>query len=339
MFFPEELDNRSFRLFVFRTWHLMNSKMALSPTEKELASLIEEHPEIGIFIPGMNIQINRHFDEDEYNPFLYLAALWEVAKQLRDDRPQGIKTLVRNSSLQNFSESQVRSHLAQAYIDLYLQEKNGEREFDKDSYLKEIDEILNKPLYFELANEKRYKGAPVAENNVKTDYYFKNLFNQIFNSVQHSFHEEASTKPIQVKTRLQAAMNKLPAEWIDAIALYWKRPAVRLKRDRIQDLIAFLTSVSAPDAIDNAISDEERAILKILIEHDGYIQYGQIRRKFGGEEEDDYWWTNKPPQSAIGRLRHKGLVYVGKAPINSRNYKVIVIPQELIPVIQYVLNR
>jgi len=338
MFFPEELDNKQFRLFVMRTWYLMNNHMALSPAEKELATLINEHPEIGIFIPGAQLEINRHYDEDEYNPFIYLSALWEIFKQLRDDRPEGIKEIVEKSFTAELSEPEKRSRLAQIYIDLYLMEKSGDEEFDEVTYLQALEQILNDPLYFENLDYIQWtkEEEPAKEN--EDIFYINNLFDHLFNALQHSFHKDASSKPININTKLQAALNKLPGDWVDAIAKFWKRPAVRLKRDRIKDLVHFLTSNAAPNAIKEVLDDNEQEILKTILDSDGYVRYGKISKKFGTEDEDDYWWTSNPPQSVIGRLRNKGLIFVGKAPIKSRNYKVIVIPQDLRSNIREALN-
>ena len=56
MFFPDHLDDKSFRLFVQRTWHLMESNLTLSPSERELADLILEHPEVGNLLLSPQLQ-------------------------------------------------------------------------------------------------------------------------------------------------------------------------------------------------------------------------------------------------------------------------------------------
>ncbi len=50
---------------------------------------------------------------------------------------------------------------------------------------------------------------------------------------------------------------------------------------------------------------------------------------FGGEEEDSYWWKTEPPISTIGILRLHVLLFVGKAEIGGRMYRVAVVPKDI----------
>lgn len=334
MFFPEELDNKTFRLFVQRTWFLMQKRRVLSTSEKEIAHLIQEHPEVGLYMNKDYIEIREQYPENEYNPFLNLAALWEVQKQLQSNKPEGIRDLVEKAFPDNYNEIQVRARLALMYLELYQRECTGE-EFNKTSYLAEIKKMLNDPLYFEKFDSEDETAEQDADNN--QDYfsqYYSSFFDRVFSQFHSSQYKNANSIALNINATLHSCLNKLPTEWINAIAMFWKRPAIKTKRERVKDLAMFLIDENSISVTAENISPIEKQVLKMVLDHDGYTQYGKLQRKFGSEEDDSYWWTNSPPQSTIGKLRYKGLIYVGKAPVKSRNYKIALIPKDLLPIIE-----
>jgi hypothetical protein len=69
--------------------------------------------------------------------------------------------------------------------------------------------------------------------------------------------------------------------------------------------------------------------MRYTLNRGGWVKYGELSRQFGDETRDGWWWDRNPPQSTIGQLRLRGLLFVGQAPIGSRHYKVAVIPNEL----------
>ncbi len=338
MFFPEELDNKPFRLFVQRTWHLMHNGKTLSPSETELADLIRTLPGVESIKRGSEIDVSQKFRDDEFNPFLALAVLWEVHKQLKVDKPEGIKALFANELFSTWSDKERLMHFANAYVSLYWRERHDEEDFTPQTYLKELREIVSDPLYFESDDigEDQENG----EDDLDVQGIIpSSMFDKLYAEFAASMYEDASTRPITVNVRLQAALNKIPAEWVDAMALYWQRPAARLKRDRIRDLCDFMFSNAAITSLSNQLSTDERVALQLLIENEGWLQYGKLAKACGNESGDGYWWTSKPPRSVIGRLRNKGLVFIGKAPIKSRHYKVAVIPKDLLPIVVKILEK
>lgn len=338
MFFPEELDNKTFRLFVQRTWYLMRKGRVLSASEKEISHLIQEHPEVGLYMKDDYIEIREQYPDSEYNPFLNLAALWEVEKQLQSDRPEGIRVLVDEAFPDNYNENQVRARLALMYLELYHREHQGE-EFNKAGYMAEIKKMINDPLYFEkFETESQIQEEGETDKEDYFSQYYSNFFDRVFFSFQTSQYENASSISLNINSKLQSCLSKIPTEWVNAIAMFWKRPAVRIKRERIKDISSFLLDVNSAPNIAMKISKTEKQILRMILDNNGYVQYGKLARNFGGEDDDSYWWTEKPPQSTIGQLRYKGLVCVGKAPVKSRNYKIALIPQDLLPNIEACLK-
>ena len=61
------------------------------------------------------------------------------------------------------------------------------------------------------------------------------------------------------------------------------------------------------------------------------IKYGKLREF---SDEMPYWWTEHGVDSTIGKLRAKGLLYVGRTMAKGRFYKMALMPKELVPKIQ-----
>ncbi len=316
----------------------MQKGRVLSASEKIISYLIQEHPEIGLYMNKEYLEIREQYPENEYNPFLNLAALWEVQKQLQSNRPEGIRDLVEEAFPDNYNENQVRARLALMYLELFRREKAGE-EFNKMRYLAEIKKMLNDPLYFEKF-EPAVETQEQNENDNKDyfSHYYSNFFDRAFSHFHSSQYEDANSISLNISSTLHSCLNKLPTEWVNAIAMFWKRPAIRLKRERIKDITSFLLDEKSFPNIAENISKSEKQVLQVILDNDSFVQYGRLERKFGNENDDSYWWTNNPPKSTIGKLRYKGLLFVGKAPIKSRNYKIAFIPKDLLPVIKVCLR-
>jgi hypothetical protein len=335
MFFPEELDNKPFRLFVQRTLQLVKNKLVLSNMEEELAYLIKQHPDTGIELGRTVLDAQRSYGDMEYNPFVILFTLWQVHKQLKDDNPRGIRALADKHFSPEIGERERRGYLAIIYLDLFIEEKTLQKEYSPRMYLAGVEERLSNPLYFEEiedllmdGDEDGFDDEEFADED-DDEFITPEMFDLAFDSYLQMLHEDASSHSLIINSRIKAVLTTLPVEWIDATALFWKRPPQRLKRDRIADLVSFLLSPKSILTVVAELEPREKQVLKKILDNGGHVKYSQISRSWGDESNDGYYWTENPPASVIGKLRLKGLVGVGKAPINSRNYKVILIPVDL----------
>ena len=142
MLFPENLDDRTFRLFVQRTCHLMRTHLALSQTEQQLAKLLNGFPELGFLSQKKDVDINRQYAEEELNPFLFLAALWQVWQQLMHDSPTGILNIVNQFfDSKNLSPEDL-IELAHIYLTLYDQFLEKGRASSEKDYLYDVMYLL-----------------------------------------------------------------------------------------------------------------------------------------------------------------------------------------------------
>jgi hypothetical protein len=323
MTFPEELDDRPFRLFVQRTCYFIKKNLALSAVEKELADLIKAYPELGFLTGKAEVNVNERFPSAESNPFMILGSLWQVSKQLADDKPKGIRNVVFNATKTELLDRETLLILAGIYLAFYLKSREENSPNDRD-YLFNVQELLANPNEIEYGTEEFAPQQDAASAGLITEPMMQAMFGEVL----WEMHEETSSDKISPDGKTLAFFKKLPIEWVNAAAQYWGLEPIRLKRDRITALIAFLQDNKNAQTIRQSFDDEEMKALSFILSSDGWVKYGALKKRYGTEEQDGYFWTEEPPLSVIGRLRMKGLLFVGETPIGSRYYKVAVIPKE-----------
>jgi hypothetical protein len=270
------------------------------------------------------LDIAAAFLSDNENPFLYLAGLWEIHKQILADKPKGVKSVFENGFPEGMSQRERRSRMARAFILLC---KKGEHMVSDLKYIRDLEKTVHAEI--DTGDDETAEGKVTAPRN----RYVQDIIEQSLFSVKKQFQADASSKPIKTAMKLKTALSKLPTEWIDGMARGWDRTEKPSRKERELDLLEFLQSEECYLQLTAVLQAEERAAIKMVLDHDGYIQYGKLCKAFGEENEDSYWWSEHPPQSVIGRLRYKGMLFVGKAPIKSRIMKMAVIPKELQPLL------
>lgn len=143
------------------------------------------------------------------------------------------------------------------------------------------------------------------------------------------WREDVESEPIQLNTTLQAALNKQPGVWIEAIYDALVLGDARRKKERIKAIAAELPTPDFLRDVIQELPDESHRALQFVLEKGGWVKYGQLTRQFGAEEGDGWFWNEQPPTSPLGVLRLHGLMFVGKAAIGGRRWKTAVIPKEI----------
>lgn len=138
--------------------------------------------------------------------------------------------------------------------------------------------------------------------------------------------KEKENQFLKPDTTLSAALNKLPANWINAICRKLDIPVEGRKRKKGKE-IAHKLKENLKGVTEKLPSDSLDAITFIL-ERDGWVKSGAITRRFG-KEDPGWFWEKHPPEGTIGVLRVHGLVFVGRAGFSGRRYKIFSIPVEL----------
>lgn len=140
--------------------------------------------------------------------------------------------------------------------------------------------------------------------------------------------KEVDEKLIQPNAKLTVLLKKVPADWVHSIAAHLGFPKRRKVADAIADVAGALATA---DGLRKAIADlsaDERAALRFLLDQGGVASRQAFSRKFGDDKEDSYWVGEHPPTSTLGRLRDRGLVFVGRAPSAVGRGYALVVPAE-----------
>lgn len=321
MIFPEELDDKPFRLFVQRTWHALQNNLTLTPSETEIADLVADHPEVGLFFAGREIDVQQIYADDKFNPFLFLAALREITKQLKNNQPAGIRKLYDQLLDTRCSDAEARSRMAAAYLELYRQHQETMTPENKEAYLLSMREFLNDPRFFQ---------DPLTIFMPRDGEYTHRLdiYDKAYEALKAQMYEAIANAKISLDLEWTELLQALPIEWIQATTAFWKLPKRKVKRDSIRDLCKCLQSLTVYK-LREILSEPEIACLKWILTHDGMTEYDALIKKFGSEEEDDFFWNKKTPHSLPGQLRYKGLLIIGRARDAARPKKIALIPRDL----------
>jgi hypothetical protein len=325
MHLPEELDNKPFRLFVQRTWHAMQKNLSLTPLEARVARLISDHPEVGLFFPGQEIDISVSYAPGDHNPFLFLAALREVQQQIVQEKPAGMQQLYANLLGARLSEPEARSRMASAYLEWYLVAREEPGSHSDEAYLLSLQEHIGDPNTF----NDPFAFAVPGQHDSPSGAYMGDVFDKAYAALRARMYEEISSVSLSPEMLLADILARLPREWVQATANYWRLPKRRLKRDSIKDICRWFAAPDAAEAFNSALSENEQSCLAHMFLHGGRLEYDPLAVQFGDERGDDYWWSKNPPTSIIGQLRLKGVLFVGRDLLDGRQVKTALIPADL----------
>ena len=130
---------------MFRSaWQKHSKGEVLEPLEKQVATLLEEHPEYHKLLEGSDDLLDHDFtaEDGHENPFLHLSLHLALREQVGTDRPAGIASITR-SLLLKYGEGHTVEHMMIEKLGLYLWEAQRQsREPDEQAYLHSLRELL-----------------------------------------------------------------------------------------------------------------------------------------------------------------------------------------------------
>jgi len=141
-----------------------------------------------------------------------------------------------------------------------------------------------------------------------------------------SMSKDEDSKPITLNITISAGLNKFKNTQINAVSKALDISTKDVKKDKIEQIISKLTSEL--DEVLKKLPQESRQALKLVMDEGGWVKYNKLSKEYG-EENNSYFWELEPPTSTVGVLRLHGLLFVGKAGIDGRNYKVAVVPKDI----------
>jgi hypothetical protein len=150
---------------------------------------------------------------------------------------------------------------------------------------------------------------------------------------------QEENKAISVSITLVAALNKIPAKWLDAACRINRVALPGLsKRNRKTKITALAANLTRLNELTRCVMDmpvHARAALRRIVESGGWLRLSELVRDFGDMDGDGWFWDEQPPTSSLGELRRRALLFIGKAPLtkngqpSKRMFKVAVVPKDL----------
>ena len=130
---------------MFRSaWKKHTDGESLEPLEKQIVSLIEEHPENHKLISGDDSVLDHDFTAEDglENPFLHLSLHLALREHVGTDRPAGIASITRSLLLKH-GDGHTVEHLMLEKLGLSLWEaQRQERAPDEIAYLDSLRTLL-----------------------------------------------------------------------------------------------------------------------------------------------------------------------------------------------------
>ena len=142
MLFTQE-RTRTRQLFL-SAWKKHLSGETLEPLEKQIVSLLEDHPEYHALVTGDDAVLDHDYtaEDGHENPFLHLSLHLALREQVGTNRPAGIASITRSLLLKH-GDGHTVEHLMIEKLGLYLWEaQRQERAPDEVAYLNSLRELL-----------------------------------------------------------------------------------------------------------------------------------------------------------------------------------------------------
>jgi hypothetical protein len=150
--------------------------------------------------------------------------------------------------------------------------------------------------------------------------------NRMMDMMTSSMSKDEDSKPITLNITISAGLNKFRNSRINAVSKALGISTKDVKKEKMEQIISRLTTEL--DKIIDKLPPESREALKLVMDEGCWVKYNKLSSEYG-EENDSYFWETEPPTSTVGVLRVHGLLFVGKAGIGGRMYKVAVVPKDI----------
>lgn len=143
-----QTDRRQHRLMFRDAWRKQQNEQSLTPLEKQIVSVITEHPEYHDIVlslrddePVETIDFSQAASVD--NPFLHMGLHLALREQVGTDRPVGIKLLTRQLLVRYPGQGHHVEHLMMEKLALMLwQAQSSNKAPDEQEYLESLKHLI-----------------------------------------------------------------------------------------------------------------------------------------------------------------------------------------------------
>jgi len=127
----------------YSAWQKRTSKEPLEPMEKQIVTLLEEHPEYHKLVENKDAIDQDYTPEDgELNPFLHLSLHLALREQVGTDRPKGIAMLTRSLLLKHGDGHKVEHLMIECLGEFLWDAQRQQRAPDEQAYLEKLKHLL-----------------------------------------------------------------------------------------------------------------------------------------------------------------------------------------------------
>ena len=139
MFYQDRIKQRE---FLANSWQKYTRNKPLEPLEKQLASIIEIHPEYHDLIG--NIESEYLPEQGEINPFLHINLHLALRDQLSLNQPKGIKEVYQKLINQHKDPHAVEHLMMECIAEMIYTSQKNNTAMDQESYLSCITSLTTK---------------------------------------------------------------------------------------------------------------------------------------------------------------------------------------------------
>lgn len=136
-------DRTRMREMFFSAWNKHLQQEPLEPMEKQVVSLLKDHPEYHALIENPDA-IDKDYtpEHGELNPFLHLSLHLALREQVGTDRPKGIAPLTRSLLLKHGDGHTVEHLMIECLGEFLWDAQRAQREPDELAYLEKLKLLL-----------------------------------------------------------------------------------------------------------------------------------------------------------------------------------------------------
>ncbi len=126
-------DRDAYRQSFFITWQKHQKGATLTPVEKQMAEIIQQHPEYHALLTSSDLCQHQEFAPEE-NPFLHMSLHMAIVDQLQVNQPRGITTLYQGLLTQMHNAHETQHQMMQCLASVMWQAQQAGIPPDENVY-------------------------------------------------------------------------------------------------------------------------------------------------------------------------------------------------------------
>jgi hypothetical protein len=129
-------EKNQMRQYFIDTWHKREQKECLTPLEKQLIDIIQQHPEYHKVLENPK-SLDQDYTTDN-NPFLHMSMHLGLIEQLTTNRPAGIRELYQQVYNKYGNEHQIQHLIMEIMGEVIWDAQQNQQLPDESLYLKKL---------------------------------------------------------------------------------------------------------------------------------------------------------------------------------------------------------